>query len=830
MANPLIAWRPRRPQSPPAAAMPVPQAALLGTPPQAAVGGTLQNQSSLPSLQQQGALPLILRPGVRPIYDWPRQQVEIRAPKPQPHRPNNNPLTILTAVTAVILAIYSFVVLIMGGDDRGRNPFLNPETPALLGAIVSALGSLASYFYDRYSYRRAMQDRAIHYNTLLEEWRDKLETLANRQREVAAEAYPPPDVVAALARRQAAELWSRSPTDDEAFLELRLGNGRASPAYILKAQLQAQQGDDADELVQQAQALINKFSSVPDCAVTLALQTSGPTCIIGPRDQTQRFVRSLVMQLAAYHSPDDLHLVLIFPEQERDQWAWARWLPHLWNDRRSERLISTSMESTIQMLLKVEQALRQRASTATAGDSADLLPVIVFLFADPELLKSPRSSALHSLLRLLMQDGERANTTAIFVAESPRDVPRDCSTRIVLASPNAILNQERPQPQVMEFRPDFVGVQDAESFARLLAPYRAPLQADSERLGATFTLLQSLQRPRIEQVETDMLWVNSEPSQSLAVPVGRYSDGRVFSLDIHRRGQGPHGLIVGVQGMGKSNFLQSLVCSLALHFHPNDISFVIFDYKARSQTQLLNQLPHQTSIITSLDGARAERALKALEQELQRRERVLKKQKLVDVDEYNLFRRRRSNLAAMPYIVIIADEFAEVIHANYAFGRRLIELISSSDKYGLHLLFSTYEMNFPLLDQVRELTGFRICFHVNRVEDSVRIIGRNDAARPLGRGQAYVQIGTSGVYQPLEKVRVAWSDAPYEASADDELLAHCVPVGLDGVPIAFGGTATMPAQSRSTQVYAVVNYARTIAQRQGIAPRGHVDWLLLDDA
>jgi S-DNA-T family DNA segregation ATPase FtsK/SpoIIIE len=214
-------------------------------------------------------------------------------------------------------------------------------------------------------------------------------------------------------------------------------------------------------------------------------------------------------------------------------------------------------------------------------------------------------------------------------------------------------------------------------------------------------------------------------------------------------------------------------------------------------------------------------AIQALQEELRRRQGVLSQSNVNDIDGYNFLRRQRPHMEPMPYIIIVADEFANVFLSNYSFAQKLFETVNLSDNLGLHLLFATHETDRILIDQLRNITGFRLCFQVSNAEESQRVIGRQDAAKLSYPGQAYFQTGQGGVFTPLEQVRIAWSDAIY----DPQGYAHAHPDLLEVT--ANGVRRPLKTVTRSgsiTQAHALVSYLRVVAQENNIPPQSNIDW------
>lgn len=245
---------------------------------------------------------------------------------------------------------------------------------------------------------------------------------------------------------------------------------------------------------------------------------------------------------------------------------------------------------------------------------------------------------------------------------------------------------------------------------------------------------------RIEDLNIAERWRSNDPVTSLAVPIGIGTDGAEFMLDLHQKYQGPHGLVAGTTGSGKSEFLLTYVLSLAVNFHPDEVAFLLIDYKggglAGAFDDLQNQihLPHLIGTITNLDGAAINRSLISIQSEVLRRQKIFNDAKSLagegTMDIYSYQRLYRSGVVKepMPHLFIISDEFAELKQQQPDFLDQLVSIARIGRSLGVHLILATQKPAGVVTDQILSNTKFRVCLKVQDRADSMDMLKRPEAA------------------------------------------------------------------------------------------------------
>jgi S-DNA-T family DNA segregation ATPase FtsK/SpoIIIE len=433
------------------------------------------------------------------------------------------------------------------------------------------------------------------------------------------------------------------------------------------------------------------------------------------------------------------------------------------------------------------------------------------------------------LLRSLVEAaGPQLGITLVFLTEREAGEPSRVDLRVRLGG-GGFAVEGRPElfTAVEHGVPDMVSPVLAELIARPLAPLRLSDERD-QVLARTVSLTEMLLGGDPDTADITGLWATAVGERLLRVPIGNDGDGEAVLLDIKESaqgGSGPHGLIVGATGSGKSELLRTLVTGLALTHSPELLSFVLVDFKGGAAFAPLTDLPHVAGLITNLadDAAMIDRVQAALQGEQQRRQQMLRA--AGNLDSVREYQRRQAAgmttvdgtpLEPLPYLLIIVDEFGELLSGRPEFVDLFVQIGRVGRSLGMHLLLATQRLEEGRLRGLDSHLSYRICLRTFSAPESRTVIGTTDAYRlPPIPGSAYLKVDES-VYQ---RFRAAHVSAPYR-SAQDRAEAMAVP-GSSVVPFGLrqsptGGEAALvalpPPDSGPTELAVVVNRLRMIGR------------------
>lgn len=751
----------------------------------------------------------------------PAEEVEIQAPPQAPARPTSSLVAVLAPLGMTILAFGLSVAF------AATNPtYLLFSLPMMVG---SGLVGLITYASERNRYRRAVEKRERHYRQYLAHQQQSLQALADRQRQAALEPNPDPQTCLARARRVSPEharhLWERSsglerPRDSD-FLHLRLGLGRLPATFRVKPPARPAVGEE-DALYREALKLCQAYSQVDGLPVLLPLAELGAAGIAGPRPLVQDVARALLVQMATHHAPTEVRLVALLPRSELDQWAWVRWLPHVWDEERKRRFIATTPDEA-RALLSDFQTLLERRAFQRAPDEKTIYPqTFLFLFADPLLFTTADRAGIGPALRLLLTQGSAVGAYALFLADRPEMLPSACGAVVDLSGGGGLLRLTGLTPGEFPFIPDRVDAAWADTFARALAPVRLKPLATEADIPSSVPLTTLLQTPRLEDYPVLQHWQARDSHRRLEVPLGIGKGGGIVHLnfqDAAQGGDGSHAMVGGTTGTGKTRFLQTLVTLLAAHHHPHDVNFVLVDYKGGDLLKGLEDLPHVVGTLANLEKADAQAALVerlfvCLEGELRRRRNLLGGRNINDYQRDLLQGREQEPL---PHLFVVIDEFAEMIRNSpdkAAMTKRLLSIGATGRSLGVHLILATQDPSGVVTDELRNNINIRVCLRMGSREASMALLGVPDAFTQIPTaqvGRAYWQKGSDA---PV-LFQVAWGGDRYIPGQSTFVAGEIYQVALDGrrTPLR----AFRPLQpAEETQLGALVRHIRETADRMGL--------------
>lgn len=799
------------------------------------------------------ARPLFQRaPRIAP--DIPRGEVEIPPPPLKPSDSQNSVATSLIPRLTGVVGIGASVLIISLSNANWI--FILPSISIALATI-----GLAVYMYvsQKNTQKRTIQQREAKYRALLQVRKRDLSAQRDRQLESLNEIDPSPQEAVSMVERREIRMWQRSPRDPD-FLSVRTGVG----VQPFSVKVKAPRDDNAlevDPLLQEAQDLAREMSEVHNAPVGIPLAEAGATGIAGKRSATVQISRAIALQIATHHSPDEVKICAFFPADEAEEWSWLRWLPHTWLDdglsatggqypKQSQRLLASERDAASRLSKTLYDLLaRRRAQAPPPGSSPEKFtpptPRIVVFLADALLMEN------RPVGQILLQENHIVGAYPIFLASSIEGLPKGCQAIIRLSdgpeSPNAegrVRNAEGPDTEQKvsdnthpairttnsgelivafqntirkAFTPDVVSPQLADRFARAMAPIRLRRVASSTELPSVVTLMDVLGVQSVEQIDAFSRWQAHGGSDTLAVPVGRRTGGDLLYLDMHERAHGPHGLMAGATGWGKSELLQSLVAALAANYHPHQVSFMLVDYKGGGMSNIFQELPHLVGTITNLEGTLVMRALAALRGELQRRQTLLAKVGETNIDRYQQRYWEGDVSEPLPHLVIIIDEFAELATSSEVpdFMKQLMSAVRVGRSLGVHLILATQKPAGVINEQIWGNTRFRIALRVERPEDSREVLRRPEAASLSQKGRGYFQVGNDEIFEVFQS---AWGGAPYTpdvTSTGDEMQVY--EVALDGTRRALrAAPRAVVTTTPGRQLPTVVSYLRRVAAEAGI--------------
>ena len=666
----------------------------------------------------------------------------------------------------------------------------------LLFVAVTPLMVLLSLAEDRWGGRRGQRRHTRKFRRRLAELQAELQTSRVAETRHRRRAAPSPAELMVRARDRRESLWERR-RDDEDFLELRVG----SADQPSRATVELESGG-SESLRSEAEELVAAYATVPAVPVTSPLEEIAALGVCGPRAPVAALGRSLVLQAATLHSPRDLVVAAALDEDDLEGWSWLKWVPHVSSQRTplESHLGAGRIEArrVVEDVLRVRDERRSELEERLSTADVRWRPLIL-------LVVDERAAPERPLVADLLTDAARHGIAVLWLGGDRRGLPGECGAVIELADLAGRL-VSRDARTIEDILVDGVDADVAEQWAFALAPLRDVTAAHAgggipDRVGlAELMGVEELSARWVEE-----RW--AAPPPQLTALIGAADDGAV-ALDL--RDHGPHALVAGITGAGKSELLQTLIAALAAAYPPSRVAFLLIDYKGGLAFKECVDLPHAT-LVTDLDEHLTQRALASLRAEQRRREALLREADAKDLPELE----RRDPRRAPPNLVIVIDEFAGLAEELPEFIEGVVDVARRGRALGVHLILATQRPGGVVSQQIRANTNLRIALRVNEAGESADVIGVADAARiPRSRpGRAYALTG-HGEHELIEFQAAYSGEVSATAEGPPEPLVWEFDFGGNGHraghPVRLG--------SGTSDLQRLVAACQEAAARQGIEP------------
>ncbi|WP_079709010.1 type VII secretion protein EssC [Paraliobacillus ryukyuensis] len=687
----------------------------------------------------------------RIIYREPVEQKKIAKPSNKPSKPSEQlartivpPLVMIAALVIVSLmqprGIYIIVMLAM--------------------TVTTITFAITTYVKNLKQYRIEMKDREQTYQAYLDRKTKELYHASAEQHHALMYHYPAITTIENMVLEVNARIYEKTIYQHD-FLHFRAGLGEVDTSFDIEFK-EEEFTQDKDELVDRARNLRTQFQGLSNVPIVTSL-TKGPVGYIGQRQLVVEQLQLLVMQLALFHSYHDLQFITIFPEEEKDKWNWMRWLQHarlqqlhvrgfVYHERSRDQVL----HSFYQVLKERKQLLDEKTNT---NEKTYFTPHYVVLITHEQLILD------HIIMEFFNEDPSDLGVSLVFVQDVMESLPEHVETVLdIRDAKNGNILLENGELVNKQFTPDhFPSAFNKENISRGLAPLNH-LQSLKNSIPESVTFLEMYGAERVEDLNISHRWLINETYKTMTVPIGVRGKEDVVHLNLHEKAHGPHGLVAGTTGSGKSEIIQSYILSLAVNFHPYEVSFLLIDYKGGGMANLFKKLPHLLGTITNLERAQSMRALASIKAELQKRQRLFGEHEVNHINQYQKLYKQGKASEPMPHLFLISDEFAELKEEQPDFMKELVSTARIGRSLGIHLILATQKPSGVVDDQIWSNSKFKLALKVQNASDSNEVLKTPDAADITLPGRAYLQVGNNEIYELFQS---AWSGANYIPDKDD---------------------------------------------------------------
>lgn len=637
---------------------------------------------------------------------------------------------------------------------RERFPIVMMIAPILMGGVMYAVTQnlfsiifilmmpllmLASYFDQRSQIKRETRDNIEHFKAAVVEFRRQMTARQQVERAVRlAEAPSAAETVDAI-YKLGPLMWTHRP-EHQSFMGLRLGIGRLPSRTPVKT---SSDNNTLPEYMAQIQDLKAEFSHVDAVPVVAQLRESGALGVAGPRGVVDDVARALVLQAVGLHSPAELAVAAMTSMESKARWEWLQWLPHVGSVHSplSAEHLGAGSGAAGTLLAALEELIVIRGASLAANSAArrgttdpskaqvpePVVPAVLVIVEDDVKVDRAR------LVRL-SEHGADVGVHVLWIAGSLAALPASCRDFVHVAE-SATTGQVRLGQLTFPVSCESVDADLATQLARMMAPMvdvGKPVDDDSD-LPRSVSYVALAGHEIVEGTSTIAdRWLENNSVASRAVKNRKYQGSLralvgskgVEPMYLDLKTEGPHALVGGTTGAGKSEFLQAWVLGMAAAYSPDRLSFLFVDYKGGAAFADCVKLPHTVGLVTDLSPHLVRRALTSLRAELHYREHLLNRKKAKDL----LAMEREADPETPPSLVIVVDEFAALAKEVPEFVDGVVDIAARGRSLGLHLILATQRPSGVIKDNLRANTNMRIALRMADVDDSQDILGEATAA------------------------------------------------------------------------------------------------------
>ncbi|MCL1853220.1 MAG: type VII secretion protein EssC [Peptococcaceae bacterium] len=715
-----------------------------------------------------------------------------------------------------------------------------------MGIAISMLGSIALWpTVNRKMERKRRKKKELlrqeKYTDYIRNLRNTISQECTRQETLLRENFIPIDACVSRIRNMERTLWERGPKQDD-FLQFRLGVGESELDADVKYPERRFTLED-DNLQDKLHALGESAKPLRSVPITLSLYEDYISGVIGDRKQAMEIAQGLIIQIAALYSCDEVKLVIVYAPEDEQYFGFTKWLPHVWDDNHSFRFLATTPREVKEVSAHLEKEIEHRAGER---NTEDMVPYYIIFSLSHDL-----SQRADILKQIYLQKKNLCMSVLTFY-DKLKNLPKECtlvvelddqgtsgelSDEIAADTPvveyypgipvtGKLYYRDNPSTAITPFTPDIRLDADPQELSIQLANIRLDTLSDAFNLPSKVSFLELFGVGKIEHLNSRTRWKENDPTKSLEASVGIDTLGGHFKLDIHEKFHGPHGLVAGMTGSGKSEFLMTYILAMAINYHPHEVAFILIDYKGGGMAKAFENLPHTTGVITNLDGAALSRSLVSIQSELKRRQAVFAETSLalnisnIDIYSYQQLYREGAVREPLQHLILIADEFAELKTQEPEFMTQIVSAARIGRSLGVHLILATQKPSGIVTDQIWSNSRFKICLKVQDKTDSQDMIKRPDAAELIHTGRFYLQVGYNELFEIGQS---AWAGAPYHPAdkvtveKDDSVVV----IDRNGRPLRAAKPSRKKAQQANPpkQLDAITDYLIEEAKEAGVKVR-----------
>ncbi|MCC8168336.1 MAG: type VII secretion protein EssC, partial [Clostridiales bacterium] len=707
----------------------------------------------------------------------------------------------------------AMVIISMTMNGSGASAYMFTGIITAIGAaVMGVIWALTNLKYEKQVRQEERDQRYNAYGNYLIEIADTLRGYYESNRRAMNETY----IHAENCCRYDAntvELWNRN-IGHKDFLAVRLGIGSLpfqAEISIPKKRFELY----TDELMDKPAQIKDNYSTLYDVPVCIDLLEKNLIGVVGGAGMAgaRQVLQDIVAQIAVNNCYTEVKMAFLYEKRtEADElfWEFARWLPHVWTAGRKQRMVAENKAQISDVCCELASILRQRVEESDNRSKGHPMPHYVLFVENPKLLEG------ELLAKYALDPSPEYGLTTVLLAANYEDLPNGCEDIIQNDGfASSFYNLAANSTDAVQVRFDSVPYGQLEQLARRLADIEVPESAGTGEIPESIDFMEMHGVRTLDELGVSERWAKNRTYESLKALIGKKGGGVDCYLDIHEKFHGPHGLVAGTTGSGKSETLQTYMLSLAVNFSPYDIGFFIIDFKGGGMANLFSNLPHLIGQISNLSGNQVHRAMISIKSEIKRRQRAFGENNVNNINLYTRLYKNGEVAHPIPHLFIIIDEFAELKREEPDFMKELISVAQVGRSLGVHLILATQKPSGTVDDNIWSNSKFRLCLRVQDRQDSQDMLHKPDAAYITQAGRGYLQVGNDEIFEEFQS---GYSGAVYDSESMGQGVIATM-LTTTGKEALVGGrmkkkhsALSTAGMKKRTQLEAVVDYLSEVAR------------------
>ncbi|MDD3279892.1 MAG: type VII secretion protein EssC [Lachnospiraceae bacterium] len=725
-------------------------------------------------------------------------------------------LVIGPAFTMAVPMLLGCLMMILAAKSTGRSASLFMFTGLVTAAGSAVLGVFWGIMNLRYSKSQATeeeQQRFNAYGNYLVSTAKRVKKEYEENQSALNQMYP--DAAACVQYGYSSELWNRNITHSD-FLYERLGQGDM-PFQVQIKTTPKKFTLYEDVLEEKPYEIEEEYRILHQVPVGVDLLKHRFVGLIGgpKRKGAIELMHILTAQIAANNCYTDVKLVFIY---ERDRcnasdWECMKWFPHVWSQGHKTRYIAADKTESSDLFYELSAIFRRREEeTGVTDKNIRIKPHYIVFVSDPVLLEG------ELIRKYIYNPKEKYGLTAFLLADRLEELPNECEM-IVQKDQNRqeYYHTQKGNEVRKQIVFDQVSPEMLEGMGRMLSGIEVNEVEENTDIPNSMDFFEMYGVKNPDELQVANRWKKNRTYNSMRALVGKKAGEQECYLDVHEKYHGPHGLIAGTTGSGKSEMLQSYILSLAINYSPDDVGFFLIDFKGGGMAELFDQLPHLVGKISNLSGNQVRRAMISIKSENHRRQRIFREYGVNNINLYTRLYKNHESSIPIPHLFIVIDEFAELKKEQPDFMRELISVAQVGRSLGVHLILATQKPGGTVDDNIWSNSKFRICLRVQDKQDSVDMLHKPDAAFLTQAGRCYLQVGNDEIYEQFQS---GYSGAVYEEESSGNgqsvrMLTRTGKAAVIGKQRRKKNTNFAVSVKEKSQLNVTIDYLKQVALQHG---------------